>query len=152
MGVHTAQIGEKVIVARMVSLHDAVPFFTSNWWPFYHAALYSHLPVHLPFGWDVILFHGATAPSGLQPPHYQGFKSHSDTPHSVRILWTSDRPIAGTILEHTNTIYIYIYIYITVLFMNIMTIPTFHLRGKLHLSIQSVPRVKVTTSGVCSLC
>jgi len=39
----------------------------------------------------------------LQPPVRQGLLvidyscSHSDTPHSVRLLWTSDRPDAETL-------------------------------------------------------
>jgi len=63
-----------------------------------------------------------------------------NTPHSVRLLWMSDQPFAGTILEYTNIIYIYTRI--TVLFMKIMTILTFHLRGKLHLSIYTVYTTK----------
>ena len=46
-------------------------------------------------GGEVFFFHGATAPRG--PPHYRGFtRTHSDTPHSVGLLWTSDRPDAET--------------------------------------------------------
>jgi hypothetical protein len=41
-------------------------------------------------------FHGATAPSELQPTYYQASRSHSDTPQSVGFLWTSDRPVAET--------------------------------------------------------
>ena len=37
--------------------------------------------------------HGSTAPSGSGP---QVPRSHSDTPHSVWLLWTSDRPVAET--------------------------------------------------------
>ena len=35
-----------------------------------------------------IYFHGATAPSGPWPPHYQGF--------TIALLWTSDQPDAET--------------------------------------------------------
>jgi hypothetical protein len=37
---------------------------------------------------------GATATSRPGPPHYRGFTIHSDTPHSVGLLWTSDQPDA----------------------------------------------------------
>ena len=34
-------------------------------------------------------------PSGPWPPHFRGVPpSHTDTPHSVRLLWTSDQPDA----------------------------------------------------------
>jgi len=39
-------------------------------------------------------FVGATAPSGPEPPHYRGWQLHSDTPHSVGLLWLSDQPDA----------------------------------------------------------
>jgi len=42
-------------------------------------------------------FYGVTAPSGPGPPHVIGVsRSHSNTPHSVRLLWTSDQPEAET--------------------------------------------------------
>jgi hypothetical protein len=34
------------------------------------------------------------SPSGVGPPHY--LWSHSGTPHSVELLWTSDQPDADT--------------------------------------------------------
>jgi hypothetical protein len=43
-------------------------------------------------------------PTALQPPVGQGLliiqasRSHSDTPHSVVLLWTSDQPVAETSL------------------------------------------------------
>ena len=41
--------------------------------------------------------HGATAPSGPDPPHCRGFTiTHIDTPQSVGLLWTSDYPDAET--------------------------------------------------------
>jgi len=33
---------------------------------------------------------------GFSPLHCRGFEIHSDTPHSVGLLWRSDRPIAET--------------------------------------------------------
>ena len=36
-----------------------------------------------------------TAPSVPEPPYYRGF-AHSDTRHSVGVLWTSDQPKAET--------------------------------------------------------
>ena len=42
-------------------------------------------------------FFGATAPSGPGPPHSRGFYiTHDDTPHSVGLVRTSDRPVAET--------------------------------------------------------
>jgi len=41
-------------------------------------------------------------PMAQQPPTGQGFlfieasRSHSDTPHTVGLLWTSDQPVAET--------------------------------------------------------
>jgi len=44
-----------------------------------------------------------------QPPVGQGLlifedsRSHSDTPHSVGLLWTSDKPVAGSYTwQHTT--------------------------------------------------
>ena len=31
-----------------------------------------------------------------QPPHVEASRSHSDTPHSVGLLWMSDQPVAET--------------------------------------------------------
>jgi hypothetical protein len=47
---------------------------------------------------------GATAPSGPEPPHYRGFTiTHTYTPHSVGLLWTSDQPDAETSTwQHTT--------------------------------------------------
>jgi hypothetical protein len=44
--------------------------------------------------WHILFLDGATAPSGPGPPHYR--PSHSDTPHSAGLLWTSDHPDAET--------------------------------------------------------
>ena len=43
-------------------------------------------------------------PNGPGPPHSRGFwNTHSDSPHSVVILWTSDQPIAETSTwQHTT--------------------------------------------------
>jgi len=35
-------------------------------------------------------------PSGPGPPHIEASQSHSDTQHSVRLLWASDQPVAET--------------------------------------------------------
>ena len=41
--------------------------------------------------------YGTTAPYGPGPPHYRGITiTHNDTPNSVGLLWTSDRPDAET--------------------------------------------------------
>jgi hypothetical protein len=42
------------------------------------------------------LFNGATALSGLGLLIYEASRSHSGTPHSVGLLWTSDQPDAET--------------------------------------------------------
>jgi hypothetical protein len=47
-------------------------------------------------------------PVAQQPPVGQGLliieasRSHSDTPHSVGLLWTSDQPHAETLLDNTR--------------------------------------------------
>jgi hypothetical protein len=40
--------------------------------------------------------HDATAPVGQGLRITEASRSHSDTPHSVGLLWTSDRPVAET--------------------------------------------------------
>jgi hypothetical protein len=35
-----------------------------------------------------VVFCGTTAPSEAGPPGFEDSRSHSDTPHSVRLLWT----------------------------------------------------------------
>jgi hypothetical protein len=40
--------------------------------------------------------HGGTATSGPGPPNFEASQSHSDTPDSVELLWTSDQPAAET--------------------------------------------------------
>ena len=40
--------------------------------------------------------HGSTSPVGLGFLIVKVSTSHSDTPHSVGLLWTSDRPVAET--------------------------------------------------------
>jgi len=45
----------------------------------------------------VTILFGPTALSGPGPPHSRGFQTtHNDTPQSVGLLWTSDRPVAET--------------------------------------------------------
>jgi hypothetical protein len=44
----------------------------------------------------IFIFHFATAPSGPGPPDHWGFTITLNTPHSVRLLWTSDQPHADT--------------------------------------------------------
>jgi len=47
--------------------------------------------------------HGATAPSGPEPPHYRGFTVTLDTPQSVGLLCTRDRPFAEiSAWQHTT--------------------------------------------------
>jgi hypothetical protein len=49
-----------------------------------------------------IFFHGATALVG-QDLIIEATRSHSDTPHSVGLLWTSDQPVAETSTwQHTK--------------------------------------------------
>jgi len=42
-------------------------------------------------------------PSGLGPPHSRGFYiTHNDAPHSVELLWTSDKLVAeASTWQHT---------------------------------------------------
>ena len=40
--------------------------------------------------------YGATAMSGQGTLLHEVARSHSDTPHSVGLLWTSDQPVAET--------------------------------------------------------
>ena len=48
-------------------------------------------------------FHGLTAVLGLGFLGAEASRSHSDTPHSVRVLWTSDQPDADTSTwQHTT--------------------------------------------------
>ena len=45
----------------------------------------------------IFFFSGATAQRRSRPPHSGGFQiTHNDTPQSVGLLWTSDRPLAET--------------------------------------------------------
>ena len=45
----------------------------------------------------------STAPLGPGPPHSRGLLiTHNDTSHSVRLLWTSDQPVAETLPENTQ--------------------------------------------------
>jgi len=39
---------------------------------------------------------GATAPGGQDLLIIETSRSHSDTPHSVGLLWTSEQPVAET--------------------------------------------------------
>jgi hypothetical protein len=41
-----------------------------------------------------IYFHGSTAPEALGLLTVEVSKSHTDTPHPVGLLWTSDQPVA----------------------------------------------------------
>jgi hypothetical protein len=46
---------------------------------------------------NLLFFHIATAPSGPEPPHYQGFTiTLRRTTHSLGLLWTGDQPDAET--------------------------------------------------------
>ena len=48
-------------------------------------------------------FYGWTALMGLSLPIVKVSKSHSDTQHSVGLLWTKDRPVAETYTgKHTT--------------------------------------------------
>jgi hypothetical protein len=40
--------------------------------------------------------HGATGHGGPGPPQYLASRSHTDTPHSVGLLWTGDQPDTET--------------------------------------------------------
>jgi len=48
----------------------------------------------------VTFLHCATAPSGPRSPIIEASRSHSDTPQSVGLLWTSDQPDAVTFTWH----------------------------------------------------
>jgi hypothetical protein len=41
-----------------------------------------------------VFYHGATAPVGQGNPIIEDSRSHSDTPQSVGLLWTSNQPVA----------------------------------------------------------
>ena len=43
---------------------------------------------------DKLFFNGSTAVVGVSLVIVEASRSHSDTPHSVILLWTSDRPVA----------------------------------------------------------
>jgi hypothetical protein len=49
----------------------------------------------------VLLFNGTTAPRRPGPPPYRGF-TITPTPHSVVLLWTSDRPVLTTHGTHAR--------------------------------------------------
>jgi hypothetical protein len=54
-------------------------------------------------GRNSFFFHGLTAAVGLGFLTVQVSRSHSDTPHSVGLLWTSDKPDAETSTwQHTT--------------------------------------------------
>jgi hypothetical protein len=53
---------------------------------------------------DFLLHHGATALVGQGLLIIEDSWSHSDTPHSVRLLWTSDQPDAETSTWHHTTL------------------------------------------------
>jgi len=44
----------------------------------------------------IFFYNGATAPVGQGLLLIEDSRSHSDTPHSVVLLWTSDQPDAET--------------------------------------------------------
>jgi hypothetical protein len=51
----------------------------------------------------VYFYNGETAPSGPGPLITEAWRSHLDTPHYVRLLWTSDRSVAETSTwQHTT--------------------------------------------------
>ena len=51
---------------------------------------------------DICIFNGYTVTRGPRLPKFRGFlnfeasRLHSDTPHSVGLIWVSDRPVAET--------------------------------------------------------
>ena len=42
------------------------------------------------------ILHGATALVEQSPLTIEASRPHSDTPHSMRLFWTSDQPVAET--------------------------------------------------------
>jgi hypothetical protein len=52
----------------------------------------------------IFFFHGATAPVGQGLLIIEALRSHSDTPHSVGLLWTSDQPDTGTFTWQYKTL------------------------------------------------
>jgi hypothetical protein len=51
----------------------------------------------------VTIFYASTALAGLGLLIVEASRSYSDTPHSVQLLWTSDRPVAGnSTSQHTT--------------------------------------------------
>jgi hypothetical protein len=52
---------------------------------------------------DYFFLHGATVPKGQGPLVFKVSRSHSDTPLSVGLLWTSDQLVAeASAYEHTT--------------------------------------------------
>ena len=50
-----------------------------------------------------LFFHGSTSLVGLGLLIVEVPRSHSDTPHSVGLLWTSDRPVTDLTARTTLT-------------------------------------------------
>jgi len=50
----------------------------------------------------IIIFHGLTVLVGLWLLNFEVSRSHSDTPHSVELLWTSDQPSQRPLPDNTN--------------------------------------------------
>ena len=52
---------------------------------------------------NIFFFHGSTALVGLDLEIVEVSRSHSDTPHSVGLLWTSDRPLRRDLYLTTHS-------------------------------------------------
>jgi len=62
-----------------------------------------YLILYLFYIWYFFTMVQQPPPSGPNPLIIEDSWSHSDTPHSVGLLWTSDRPVAGTSTwQHTT--------------------------------------------------
>jgi len=87
----TRQYNDMIVQRDLLSLHELF----CHCWHFTYSVhgdkLLRIVSNHIPF-----FLHGATVPSEPRPTYYQASLSHSDTPHSVGFLWTSDRPVAET--------------------------------------------------------
>jgi hypothetical protein len=66
-------------------------------WPLDHRGELNRILTHNSFP------HDTTTPRVPRPLHYRTSRSHSDTPHSVGLLWTSDQPdTQASTYQHTT--------------------------------------------------
>ena len=84
-----------------------VHFLSRKWYLHWKRQVGLRTPEDTPVLWSVLIVYflppWPTARSGPRPPHYRGSTTHTDTPQSVGMLWTSDQPDAETYTcQHTS--------------------------------------------------